>query len=233
MHSGGWVVRASAPRSLRLLLLISSVIWWNIDPVCSFGMLKTQQTHSHRRALILLMRLWLMVDLLTDSGKILEQVYRSTAQTLHCSLVWVPHSDFGEETSRSEFFISIWAPLMKRRKSTAKEGIWSTLTSISATSSFFLPMKSWCWIYYRHIYCKLQTTFVLIYVCPYIVVYVQRRKPTRCYWMVYCTCNLLNMFRALIYAHYQELETILVLLPHVTCTCPPTTSNQGITHHMR
>jgi len=25
-----------------------------------------------------------------------------------------------------------------------------------------------------------------------------RRKPTRCYWMLYCTYNLLNMFRALI-----------------------------------
>jgi len=25
----------------------------------------------------------------------------------------------------------------------------------------------------------------------------REEKPTRCYWMVYCTCNLLNMFRAL------------------------------------
>jgi len=34
--------------------------------------------------------------------------------------------------------------------------------------------------------------------------------------MVYCTYNLLNMFRAL-YAHHQELETILVLLPRMVC----------------
>jgi len=53
------------------------------------------------------------------------------------------------------------------------------------------------------------------------------------------------------YAHHQEFETILVLLPHMVCeeSCAqlpsprthslllysqqPTTSNQGITHHMR
>jgi len=34
--------------------------------------------------------------------------------------------------------------------------------------------------------------------------------------MIYCTYNLLNTFRAL-YAHQQELETILVLLPHMVC----------------
>jgi len=27
--------------------------------------------------------------------------------------------------------------------------------------------------------------------------YAYRRKPSRCYWMIYCTYNLLNMFRAL------------------------------------
>jgi len=32
--------------------------------------------------------------------------------------------------------------------------------------------------------------------------------------MLYCTYGLLNMFR---YAHHQELETILVLLPHMVC----------------
>jgi len=49
-----------------------------------------------------------------------------------------------------------------------------------------------------------------------------------------------------LYAHLQKLETILVLLPHTLeqlpssrkhslppCTWPPTTSKQGITHHMR
>ena len=38
----------------------------------------------------------------------------------------------------------------------------------------------------------------LMYICPCIVVYAWRRKPTRRYWMVYCTYDLLNMFRALI-----------------------------------
>ena len=35
--------------------------------------------------------------------------------------------------------------------------------------------------------------------------------------MVYCTYNMLNMFRAL-YAHHQELETICVLLPPMVCS---------------
>jgi hypothetical protein len=34
--------------------------------------------------------------------------------------------------------------------------------------------------------------------------------------MLYCIYNLLNMFRHL-YAHHQEFETILVLLPHMVC----------------
>jgi hypothetical protein len=43
-----------------------------------------------------------------------------------------------------------------------------------------------------------------------------------------------------LYAHHQELETILVLLPHVVCNAlvagvggQMQGSNQGITHHMR
>ena len=35
--------------------------------------------------------------------------------------------------------------------------------------------------------------------------------------MIYYTCNLLNMFFGHLYAHHQELETILVLLPHMVC----------------
>jgi hypothetical protein len=43
------------------------------------------------------------------------------------------------------------------------------------------------------------------------------------------------------YAHHQQLETVLVLLPHSVCNAlvaaalllPPTTSNQSIAHHMR
>jgi len=35
--------------------------------------------------------------------------------------------------------------------------------------------------------------------------------------MVYCTYNLLNMFRALTKVHRQELEATLVLLPHMVC----------------
>jgi len=34
--------------------------------------------------------------------------------------------------------------------------------------------------------------------------------------MLYCTYNLLNIFGHL-YAHHQELETILVLLSHMVC----------------
>ena len=44
----------------------------------------------------------------------------------------------------------------------------------------------------------------------------REEKRTRCYSVFYCTCNLLNMFRDL-YAHHQELETILVLLPLMVC----------------
>jgi len=46
-----------------------------------------------------------------------------------------------------------------------------------------------------------------------------------------------------LYAHHQELEIILVLLPHMVCSAlvagirllgaEPNTSNQGTTHHMR
>ena len=45
----------------------------------------------------------------------------------------------------------------------------------------------------------------------------REENPTRCHWIVYCTYNMLNMFRAF-YAHHQELEIICVLLPPVVCS---------------
>jgi hypothetical protein len=35
-------------------------------------------------------------------------------------------------------------------------------------------------------------------VLPCIVAYAYRRKPTRCHCMLYCTYNMLNMFRAIL-----------------------------------
>jgi hypothetical protein len=81
-----------------LLLLVISVIWWNIGPVCSFGMHKPQQTHSHRRALILLIHLWLLVDLLTDSGKILEQVCSKNVKIKIYRTIILPVVLYGCET---------------------------------------------------------------------------------------------------------------------------------------
>jgi hypothetical protein len=38
----------------------------------------------------------------------------------------------------------------------------------------------------------------LMSVCPCIVAYALRRKPTRCHCMLYCTYETLNVFRALL-----------------------------------
>jgi surface polysaccharide O-acyltransferase-like enzyme len=39
---------------------------------------------------------------------------------------------------------------------------------------------------------------LLARVDEYVPLCVERRKPSRCYWMFYCTYNLLNVFRALL-----------------------------------
>jgi len=67
-----------------------------------------------------------------------------------------------------------------------------------------IPMS---WHKLKFVWCM----FALVSLCMR-----REEKSARCCWMIYCTCNMLNMFWHL-YAHHQELETILVLLPHVVC----------------
>ena len=53
----------------------------------------------------------------------------------------------------------------------------------------------------------------------------REEKPTRCHWMVYCTCNMLNMFRALLcpssgardYMCYYRLWRAMPWLLEVRC----------------
>ena len=45
----------------------------------------------------------------------------------------------------------------------------------------------------------------------------REEKPTRCHWMVYCTYNMLNVFRALLCSS-SGAETICVLLPPMVCS---------------
>ena len=60
--------------------------------------------------------------------------------------------------------------------------------------------------------------FNLIYVCPCIVVVCKRREEnqldaTECFIAIKICSTCFGHS----YAHYQELETILVLLPHMVC----------------
>jgi len=57
-----------------------------------------------------------------------------------------------------------------------------------------------------------------MYVCPCIV-YAYRIKPTRYYWMIQCTCNLLNIFRAIICPSSGARDYICVIASYgVQCS---------------
>jgi len=76
----------------------------------------------------------------------------------------------------------------------------------------------------------------------------REEKPTRCHWMVYCTYNMLNMFRIFLCKSSGDPDYMCVITAYgvledqhpsfrtqsrLPCTWPPTTSNQGIAHHRR
>lgn len=92
--------------------------------------------------------------------------------TLLTGILYIPDSGLGQETARSEFFISVSAPSVKGRKSTPRKGICPLfilrtliLTPIRALSPLqqavfgsyeFLISHHW-----RRIDSRLQTSFVL------------------------------------------------------------------------
>ena len=46
----------------------------------------------------------------------------------------------------------------------------------------------------------------------------REEKPTRCHWMLYCTYDMLNMFRALLFPSSGAWDCMCVLLPHMVCS---------------
>ena len=67
------------------------------------------------------------------------------------------------------------------------------------------------------LYGCLWDTLRILYEIELIWIRVEKTNPTRCYWMLYCTYNLFNMFRALICPSSGARDSTCVITVYGVC----------------